>query len=49
LLLPPVVFLLTLTTCRRLRATSMRPLRGWTGEVVTRRRDGGFGDRASGG
>ena len=49
LVLPPVVFLLTLSTCRRLRASGMRPLRGWTGQVVTRRRDGGFRDRAPGG
>jgi hypothetical protein len=26
----------------------MRPLRGWIGQIVTRRRDGGFGDRAPG-
>ena len=44
-LLPPVVFLLTLSTCRRLRASGVRPLRVWTGQVVTRRRDGGFRDR----
>jgi ubiquinol-cytochrome c reductase cytochrome b subunit len=46
--LPPVVFLLTLSTCRRLRDSGMRPLRGWTGQVVSRRRDGGFRDRAPG-
>jgi ubiquinol-cytochrome c reductase cytochrome b subunit len=45
--LPAVVFLLTLHVCRRLRARGQRPLRGWDGTVVERAETGGF--RAAGG
>ena len=42
LVLPPVVFLVTLSVCRHLRASGLRPLRGWSGQVVVRDEGGGF-------
>ncbi|MDX6592010.1 MAG: ubiquinol-cytochrome c reductase cytochrome b subunit [Gaiellales bacterium] len=39
---PPIVFLLTLWTCRRLRETNIHPLRGWVGSEVHRTPEGGF-------
>jgi ubiquinol-cytochrome c reductase cytochrome b subunit len=32
--LPPIAFIATLRTCRRLKATGAHPLRGWSGRVV---------------
>jgi ubiquinol-cytochrome c reductase cytochrome b subunit len=45
LVLPPVVFLVTWSVCRHLRASGLRPLRGWSGQVVMRDEGGGFRER----
>jgi ubiquinol-cytochrome c reductase cytochrome b subunit len=42
LLAPPVVFVVALRICRRLRASDAHPLRGWTGHVVRRTPEGGY-------
>jgi len=39
---PLVAGAVALAVCRRLRATGEHPLRGWSGEVVARRTDGGY-------
>jgi ubiquinol-cytochrome c reductase cytochrome b subunit len=41
-LAPPIVFVLTLWTCRRLRESGVHPLRGWVGTEVRRTPTGGF-------
>jgi ubiquinol-cytochrome c reductase cytochrome b subunit len=44
--MPALVFLITLHVCRRLRASGERPLRGWDGTVVERTETGGFRPRS---
>jgi quinol---cytochrome-c reductase cytochrome b subunit len=46
--LPALVFVATLTLCRHLRDSDLRPLRGWTGRVVSRNDEGGFSSREPG-
>jgi hypothetical protein len=43
-LAPAVVFAITYSACRHLRETELRPLRRWTGTVVTRTDAGGFAE-----
>ena len=42
-LLPIVVFFITRGICRELKRTERHPLRGWSGNVVTRNPSGGYG------